>query len=67
MMQIAINKEEFKKIIKEAVKEAVEEEKVENFLKSIPPVSKQEIEKINELYGKPAKKKEPAYSEEMEV
>jgi len=28
MIQIAINKEEFRKIIKEAVKEAVEEEKV---------------------------------------
>jgi len=40
---------------------------MENFPKSIPPVSKQEIGEINKLYGKPAKKKEPAYSEEMEV
>jgi len=66
-MQITMNKEELKKIIKEAVKEAVEEERMENFLKPIPPVSKQEMEKINRLYGKPAKKKEPAYSEEMEI
>jgi len=66
-MQIAMNKEELKKIIKEALKEVVEEERIENFLKPIPPVSKQEMEEINKLYGKPAKKKEPAYSEEMEV
>jgi len=66
-MQIAMNKEELKKIIKEALKEAVEEERMENFLKPIPPVSKQEMEEINKLYGKPVKKKEPAYGEEMEV
>jgi len=58
-----MDKEELKKVIKEAV----EEERIEIFLKCIPFVSKQEMEGINELYGKPAKKKEPAYSEEMEV
>ena len=62
-MQITMNKEELKKIIKEAV----EEERMENFLKSIPLVSKQEMEDISKLYGKPVKKKEPAYGEEMEV
>jgi len=66
-MQITMNKEELKKIIKEAVKEAVEEERMENFLKSTPPVSKQEMEDISKLYGKPVKKKEPAYGEEMKV
>ena len=66
-MQIIMNKEELKKIIKEAVKEAVEEERMEHFLKSIPLVSKQEMEDISKLYGRPAKKKEPAYGEEMEV
>jgi len=40
---------------------------MENFLKSIPPVSKQEMEDIIKLYGKPVKKKEPAYGEEMKV
>jgi len=40
---------------------------MENFLKSIPPVSKQEMEEINKLYGKPPKKKEPSYGEKMEV
>jgi len=66
-MQITMNKEELKKIIKEAIKEVVEEERIESFLKSIPPVSKQEMEEINKLYGKPAKKEEPTYSEEIEV
>jgi len=58
-----MNKEELKEIIKEAV----EEERMENFLKSIPLVSKQEMEDISKLHGKPVKKKEPAYGEEMEV
>jgi len=66
-MHITMNKEELKKIIKEAVKEAVEEERMENFLKSIPLASKQEMEDISKLYGKPVKKKEPAYGEEIEV
>jgi len=66
-MQITMNKEELKKIIKEAIKEVVEEERIESFLKSIPPVSKQEKEEISKLYGKPAKKKEPACSKEIEV
>jgi len=66
-MQITMNKKELKKIIKEAVKEAIEEERMENFLKSILPTSKQEMEDLSKLYGKPVKKKEPAYGEEMEV
>lgn len=66
-MQITTNKEELKKIIKEAIKEVVEEERMESFLKSIPLVSKQEMEEINKLHGEPAKKKEPTYAEEMEV
>jgi len=51
----------------EAVKEAVEEERMENFLRSIPLVSKQEMEDISKSHGKPAKKKEPAYGEEIEL
>jgi len=57
-MQIAMNKKELKKIIKEAVREVIEEERMESLLKSIPPVSKQEMEDINKMYGKPAGRKE---------
>ncbi|RKX52854.1 MAG: hypothetical protein DRP50_06735 [Thermotoga sp.] len=60
-MQIAMNKEKFKKIVKEAIKEVVEEEKLKNFLDSISSVSKEEMEDINELYGAPTKKREISY------
>ncbi|MCD6238217.1 MAG: hypothetical protein J7K51_02635 [Thermotogae bacterium] len=60
-MQIAMNKEKFKKIVKEAIKEVVEEEKLMNFLDSISSVSKEEMEDINELYGAPTKKREISY------
>ena len=60
-MQIAMNKEKFKKIVKEAIKEVVEEEKLKNVLDSISSVSKEEMEDINELYGAPTKKREISY------
>jgi 20S proteasome alpha/beta subunit len=66
-MQIAVDREELKKIVKEAIKEAIEEEKIESFLKSISSISKEEMEDIDKLYGKPAKEKIMAFSEEMEV
>jgi 20S proteasome alpha/beta subunit len=66
-MQIAVDREELKKIVKEAIKEAIEEEKIESFLKSISSISKEEMEDIDKLYGKPAKEKTMAFSEEMEV
>jgi len=67
LKEIPMNKEELKKIIKEAIKEVVEERRIENFLESVPLVLKWEMEEINKLYGKPAKKEESTYSEEMEI
>jgi len=66
-MQVTIKKEELKKTIKEAIRELIEEEKIESFLSLIPPVSDQEMEEINETYGKPEGKKKVAYSEEIEI
>ena len=45
-MEVIAKREELKKIVKEAIKEFIEEEKIENFLKAILPVSKQEMEDI---------------------
>ena len=66
-MRTTINEEKLKKIVKEAIKEVLEEERIDTLLKFIPPVSKKEMEDIIKIYGKPAEKKEAAYSEEMEV
>jgi len=66
-MQIAMDKEELKRIIKEAIKETIEEERMDSLLKSVPPVSKEEMEDITKMYGKPTEKKNTAYSEEIEV
>jgi len=66
-MKITIDEETLKKIVKEAIKEVIEEERMESLLKSIPPVSKEEMKDINKTYGKPAKKKEAVYSEEIEI
>lgn len=66
-MKLSIDKEELCSIIKEAVREVLQEEKLEFFLKSIPPVSKEEMEDIEKLYGKPTSDKEPAFSETIEI
>jgi len=66
-VQIDMNREELKKIVKEAIKEVIEEEKMEAFLKSISVISNEEMEDINKLYGRPSKKKLVAFSEEIEI
>ena len=66
-MQIDMDREELKRIVKEAIKEVIEEEKMEAFLKSISLISNEEMEDINKLYGRPSKKKLVAFSEEIEI
>lgn len=65
--QITINKDELYSLIKKAVREVLHEETLELFLKSIPTVSKEEMEDIKKLYGKPSADKEVAYSETVEI
>lgn len=66
-MEITINKDELYNLIKKAVREVLHEETLELFLKSIPTVSKEEMEDIKKLYGKPSADKEVAYSETIEI
>ncbi len=66
-MEVAINKDELYSLIKKAVREVLNEESLEYYLKSIPLVSKEEIEDIEKLYGKSSAEKEVAYSETVEI
>lgn len=66
-MEITIDKDELYSLIKKAVREVLHEETFELFLKSIPMVSKEEMEDIKKLYGKPSADKEVAYSETVEI
>ncbi len=66
-MVITIDKNELYSLIKEAVREVLHEETLELFLKNIPSVSKEEMEDIKKLYGKPSADKEAAYSETIEI
>lgn len=66
-MQIAMDKQEIKAVVKEAIKEIIEEEKMESFLKNIALASKEEMEDISKLYGKPTKERVVALEEELEV
>ena len=52
--------------MKEAIKETIEEERIESFLRSIPPVSEDEMDDIKKIYGKPANAREVVHSEKIE-
>jgi hypothetical protein len=64
---ISIDKEELYGLIKKAVREVLQEESLNFFLRSIPTISKEEMEDIEKLYGKPSLDKEVAYSEKIEI
>ena len=66
-MNITIEKDELKKLIKTAIKEIIEEEKLENFLNLLSTVSPEEIEDIKKMYGKPEGSKKVVYTEEIDV
>jgi len=66
-MEITINKGELYSLIKEAVREVLQEESIDFFLKSIPYASREEMEDIEKLYGKPPVDKKAAYNETMEI
>ena len=66
-MEMIMDKNELYSLIKKAVREVLQEETFELFLKTIPSVSKEEMEDIKKLYGKPSGDKEIAYSETIEL
>ncbi len=66
-MGIDVDKDELYGLIKEAVREVIHEETLEFFFKNIPLVSKEEMQDIEKLYGKPSTDKEVVYSENVEI
>lgn len=66
-MEVSISKNELYDLIKEAVREVLHEEKIEFFLDSVSLVSKEEMDDIENLYGKPATRKEVAHDEIIEI
>jgi hypothetical protein len=66
-MEITIKTDELYSLIKKAVREVLHEESLEFFMKNVPLVSKEEMEDIENLYGKPSPNKEVAFSETIEI
>jgi hypothetical protein len=65
-MELALDRIELKKIIKEAVREVIEESGWEQFHKTLKFVSDREMRDIEGLYGEP-KEEETFYSEELDI
>ena len=66
-MEIRIDKNELKNLIKDAVKEVFEEKSLELFLRGVPPVSEEEMADVENFYGKPSRPREAAQSEDVEI
>lgn len=66
-MEIAVTKDELYSFVTEAVRKGLQEERIEFFFKNIPLASREEMEDIERLYGKPSRGKEVAYSETIEL
>ena len=56
-MQITINQDELYSMIKKAVKDVIHEERIDFILQNSPMVSSEEMEDIENLYGKKPPKK----------
>ena len=54
-MEITVTKDELYSIIKKAVKDVIREERIEFILQNTPEVSPEEMQDIENLYGKPKK------------
>ena len=65
-MELVIDKNELKILIKEAIREVIEEQKIDFFLNSLPPVSNDEMNDIKKLYKKSAKK-QIAFIDEIKI
>jgi len=66
-MEVTVSKDELYGLVKKAIREVLEEQRFEFLLKSIPSVSKEEMDDIEKLYGKPSLDKEVAYSETIDI
>ncbi len=66
-MELTVTKNELYGLIKEAVRDVLKEETFSLFLKSVPAMSKEEMEEINKMYGKPSRKRKPAFSETIGI
>lgn len=66
-MEIDLRSNEFYELLKRAIREVIREERIETILNNLDDVSKEEMEDIESLYGKPSTNKEIGYSEEINL
>jgi hypothetical protein len=66
-MELAVTKNELYGLIKKAVRDVLKEEVFSFLLKNVPTVSKEEMEEINNMYGKPSRRRKPAFSETIGI
>jgi hypothetical protein len=57
IMQLSVTKDELYSMIKKAVKDVIHEERIEFILQNTPEVSPEEMQDIENLYGKKPPKK----------
>jgi hypothetical protein len=66
-MDLAVTRNELYVLIKEAVRDVLKEEEFSFLLKNVPVVSKEEMKEIEKTFGKPSRKREPAFRETIDI
>lgn len=66
-MEIQITKDELYSMIKNAVREVIKEKEIHHILHSLPFVSDEEMQDINNTYGSPDKYSDTAFSEKLDI
>jgi len=66
-MQINVTKEELYIMIKDAVREVIGEKEITHILHSLPEISSEEMNEINEKYGSPEQYTDVAFSETLDL
>ena len=67
MEQVTIDKNELYSLVKKAVREVLQEEFARLWLESMPTVSKEEMEDIERVHGKPSSGRDIVRTESTDV
>ena len=66
-MQLTLSRNELYSLIKEAVRDVLKEEQFSFLLKNVPLVSKEEMEDIKRVHGKPLRSRQSVFSETLDI
>jgi hypothetical protein len=66
-MELNVSRNELYSLIKEAVRDVLKEERFSFLLKDVPVVSREEMEDIERVHGKPSRSRQSVFTETVDI